>query len=48
MFAEPDATKPQDLSNWDMTFLKALYSVNPGDITQIAEIAMGMERQLVP
>jgi hypothetical protein len=48
LFNEPDLTKPQGLSNWDSAFLKALYSVNPGDVGQLAEIASAMQRQLVP
>ncbi len=46
LFSEPP--KPQDLSSWDRAFLKALYSVNPGDASQVAEIAHEMQRQLTP
>jgi hypothetical protein len=48
LFSEPEFPKPQDLSSWDRAFLKALYSVNPSDVGQVAEIAHEMQRQLTP
>ena len=48
LLGEPGAPKPQDLSSWDRAFLKALYTVNPGDASQAAEIAHEMQRQLAP
>ena len=48
LFSAPETPKPQDLSSWDRAFLKALYSVNPGDVGQVAEIANAMQRQLLP
>ncbi len=46
LFSEPEASRPRDLTSWDRAFLKALYSVNPGDVGQVAEIANEMQRQL--
>jgi hypothetical protein len=48
LFSEPESARPQDLSSWDSAFLKALYSVNPGDASQVAEIAHAMQGQLIP
>ncbi len=48
LFGDKELPKPQDLSRWDRAFLKALYSVNPGDVGQVAEIARQMQRQLIP
>jgi hypothetical protein len=48
LFSEKEFPKPEDLSSWDRAFLKALYSVNPGDVGQVAEIAHEMQRQLIP
>lgn len=47
LFADTDATRPQGLSSWDQALLKALYDVNAGSVTQLAEIKLNMERALL-
>jgi hypothetical protein len=46
--SDSQSAKPQDLSTWDKAFLKALYSVDPSDTTQVQEIAQKMGQLLAP
>ena len=48
LFAESDVARPQGLSSWDQAFLKSLYGAYPGNVTQLDEIKLRLDRELVP
>jgi hypothetical protein len=39
--------RPRGLSSWDLSFLRSLYRVEPGSVTQLIEIRLNMDRDLV-
>jgi hypothetical protein len=47
LFADSDAAKPQGLSPWDQLFLKSLYATNASSVTQLSDIKLRMQRDLV-
>ena len=51
LFTAPEATRPHELTSWDLAYLQGLYSVTPeaASVTQQhAEITLRMARDLIP
>ena len=46
LFAEGGADKPTGLTDWDQSFLKAVYETREGNVTEVSQIKMRMGRDL--
>jgi len=46
LFAEGDAEKPTGLTDWDQSFLKAVYETRAGNVTEVSQVKMRMGRDL--
>jgi hypothetical protein len=48
LFSSPTNERPEGLSNWDRSFLKAIYSTDPAQRTQRVQVAEKMLTDLAP
>ena len=46
LFVESGADKPAGLTDWDQSFLKAVYETRQGNVTEVSQIKMRMGRDL--
>jgi hypothetical protein len=46
LFADDGADKPKGLTDWDQSFLKAVYETRRGNVTELSQVKMRMGRDL--